>query len=711
MEIESLEQKNDSDEEILRIAKERFHLAEEAYNDVRQIALEDLEFSVGEQWPEEIRAERERDQRPCFTINRMPQQIRQVTNDQRQNRPAIKVSPVDDKADIETAKILQGIIRHIENDSNADVAYDTGFDGAVRKSFGFWRVITEYVSPRSFEQQIKIKAIRNAFSCYLDPSHKEPDGSDANWGFIFEDVPYEQFRAEYKKAKVSQRNEWQTFADQSPGWVTESTVRVAEYFYKDYQEIEIVLLSDGTVVEKSDLEKQFPDGLPEGIEIKDERTSTEPVIKWCKINGVDVLEKTDWLGRWIPLIPTYGDIIDVNGRVIYESLIRHAKDAQFLYNLWRTTEAETIGLAPKAPWVIAEGQVTEENQHIWATANSKAHAYLPYSPKSINGEMIGPPQRNAYEPPTQAITTAGMQASEDIKSTTGIFDAALGQQSNETSGIAIQRRAHQSQTSNFHFVDNLTRSIRHTGRILVDLIPKVYDTARVARIIGEEGQEEVVKINQYFQEQGHLKMYDLSAGTYDVTVDTGPSFATKRQEAVASMIDLSQTSPQLMQVAGDLIVKNMDWPGATEISERIKKTLPPGLAEDDKNGPPIPPQAQAVIQQLTQQNQQLVQELKAATDPLMQKKMELESKERIEFAKMDVDLRKELLKAGAPMSQAIMAAEIQNIGRREELVGMEIPIENPMNQNFNGAGPDQAAIPNEQQQSTGGFPPGPPMGV
>lgn len=703
---ESQEKQNNSKDEIKRVALERFKLAEEAYAESRDLALKDLKFGAGDQWPADMKATRKHEGRPCFTINRMPQHIRQVTNDQRQNRPSIKVSPVDDHADVETAKILQGIIRHIEYDSNADVAYDTGFDGAVRQGFGYLRILTEYVSPRSFEQQIKIKSIRNAFSVYLDPAHKEPDGSDANWGFIFEDVPKDQFKAEYKNAEICQSADWRSYGDEAPGWVSDTTVRVAEYFYKDYQEIDIVLLSDGVVIEKSKLDELFPDGvLPEGLEIKAERTSIEPVVKWCKFNGYEILEETDWLGKWIPIIPVYGDILDINGKVVFESLIRHAKDAQFLYNLWRTTEAEAIGLAPKAPWVIAEGQITEENEHIWETANSKAHAYLPYKPTSIGGTVIGAPQRNAYEPPVQAITGAGMQASEDIKSTTGQYDAALGARSNEVSGKAIERRTAQAQTSNFHFTDNLTRSIRHTGRQLIDLIPKVYDTARTIRIIGEEGDEQIVKINQVFEEKGQQKNFDLGLGKYDVAVETGPSFATKRQEAVTSMLDLSRTAPQLMQAAGDLMVKNMDWPGATEIAERLKKTLPPGLAEDDKNAPPIPPQIQAQMQAMSQQLEQLTQVANEQAEIIKTKTLELESKERIELAKLENAIALKQMDLAPQESMNIIAHELAEIHARLEMVG----INRPINADFNEA--SEPAEPQfQEQQPTGGLSPGNYMG-
>ncbi len=694
------EKSKSENEEILRIARERFKLAEEAEADIRRVALEDLEFRAGRQWPEAVRNDRDREDRPCLTINRIPQFIRQITNDQRQNRPAIKVSPVDDHADPETARILQGIIRHIEYNSNSDVALDTAFEGAVTKGFGYFRIVTDYVDPMSFEQEILIKRIRNSFSVYLDPNSKEPDGSDANWGFIFEDVPKDDFLAENKDSELASMADWGSIGHRIPGWASSTTVRIAEYFYKEFKAVTLVQLNTGETIDESEL----PEVLPLGVEIKNRRKSQKPVINWCKMNGIEILEETEWLGRWIPIIPVYGDEIDINGERTLEGVIRHAKDSQRMYNYWASSETETIALAPKAPFIIAEGQVAGYEK-IWKTANSRSHAYLPYKAVNVAGNMVAPPQRNVYEAPVQAITGARMQASEDLKATTGIYDSALGNRSNENSGIAIQRRNIQSQTSNFHFIDNLTRSIRHTGRILVDLIPKVYDSGRAARILGDDGEQEIIRINEVFTYKGEDKIFDLGKGKYDVAVDTGPSFATKRQEAAASMLDLSKAAPQLMQSAGDLLVKNMDWPGATEIAERLKKTLPPGLADENKDKPPLPPEVQAQMQQMNQMIEKLTEHLNAANDTLKTKSMELESKERIEFAKLEVQLQVEQMKLGAPQAMEAVLQELAHIHTRLELVGINKPIESEINE----AGPEQAAPYQEhpqQQQPTGGNPPG-----
>lgn len=700
---ESAKKTKNSDQDILSVARDRYKLAEEADSKIRSVALEDLEFRAGKQWPEDVKAERTLDKRPCLVINRTPQFIRQITNDQRQNRPSIKINPVDDKADVDTAKILQGIVRHVEYNSNADIAYDTSFEGAVIKGFGYYRILTRYLSPISFDQEIYIEPVYNDFSVSIDPSSKRPDGSDMGWGFITSDMPKDDYVAEYGESKLAGMDDWQSIGNSVPGWATGNTCRVAEYFYREWKKATIVQIRSGQVLEKSKLAEGFP---PE--DILNERESLIPVIHWCKINAVEVLEKKIWPGKWIPILPVYGDILDIDGERILEGVIRHAKDSQRMYNYWASTETETIALAPKSPWIAAEGQIPPEYANQWKTANQKNHSVLIYKPVSLAGVPVGAPQRNVYEAPVQSITNARMQASEDLKATTGIYDAALGNRSNENSGVAIQRRNAQSQTSNFHFIDNLSRTIKHGGRIILDLIPKIYDTARAIRITGEDGEEEVVRINELFNYQGKPRLFNIAetADLYDVTVETGPSYATKRQEAVASMLEMTRALPQAMGNALDLLIKNMDWPGAMEVAERVRKTLPPGLI-DDKDKAPVPPEVQAQMQQMGKLIEQLTAQLDGASQEIKSKSFELQSKERIAFAQMDVDMKKELLKANAPMSQALFAQELVDIQNRLNLLNMNQPIP----ESLNGAVPSQATAPVEQPQPTSGQSLGPTMGV
>lgn len=711
------------DEKLLEEARARFKLAEEAEAEIRREALDDLEFAAGKQWPEDVLSDRQRDGRPALVVNRIPQFIQQVTNDQRQNRPSIKVHAVDDVADPETAKIYQGLIRHIEYNSSADTAYDTAFDSAVRARFGFFRILTQYVSPLSFEQEIIIKRVRDRFSAYLDPHHVEPDGSDTNWGFVFEDISKDDFKSRYPNSELSAENEWETAHSQRPDWVKSDTVRIAEYFYKEFTEETLVQLEGGATLLAKDLKDAGVPGslregsvvtLPTGEQVRVARTRKSPVpsIKWCKLNGCEILEKTDWPGIYIPIIPVYGNEQVINGKRVLESLVTHAKDSQRMYNYWKSAETEAIALAPRAPF-IAPISAIRGFEAQWDTANRRNHAYLPYNPFDKNGQPIPPPQRSTIEPAVGAITQAAALAAEDLKATTGIYDAALGARSNETSGVAIARRNQQAQTSNFHFIDNLTRSLKHAGRILVDLIPKVYDTARAARIIGEDGEQKIVRINEEFQEGGETRGYFLSRGKYDVTVDVGPSYTSKRQEAAQSMIELSKSIPQLGQAAPDLIVKTFDFHGVQELADRLKKILPPGLADDPKNKKPLPPEVQAQMAQMGQMIEQMTAQLTDLKSEREQKLLEIQSKERIEMAKLENHATIEMAKLDAKDSIILLQSQIRELEARiNAAASLSYPSEEsqefapaePAGAEMSAAMGDAAAI-----DPTGGESPGTPM--
>jgi hypothetical protein len=668
-------------DKFLQTLKERFQRAAEAESSVRKEALEDLEFFSGKQWDDAIQRQRQTDGRPCLVINRLPQFVRQVTNEQRQNRPSIQVNPVDDGADVETAKIIQGLIRHIEYDSGADAAYDTAFFGAASFSFGYFRVTTEYSGPLSFEQDIKIKRIRNPFTVYYDPNAKEADFSDADWAFVVETMSKEAFKKAHPDAELSKMEDWTSVGD--TGWIEKDSVRVAEHFWREREPETLVLLEDGSTLLKAEW-----DELAQELGISDEqkasvvratRETEVTKVKWAKVNGLEVLEETDWSGQWIPIVKVVGDELDIDGKQVLKGIVRDAKEPQRQYNFMKSAATEAIALAPKAPFVIAEGQV-EGYERQWGQANTKSFAYLTYKPASANGQPMPPPQRMNAEPAIQAINQATMESADDLKAVTGIYDASLGAQGNETSGKAILARQQQAQGANYHYIDNLTRALRHCGRILLDLIPKIYDTPRVIRIIGEDGLPDKAAIGQQQQLtpqqmqrwQSFTRIYDLGLGKYDVTISTGPSYQSRRQEAVSSIIDLVKSFPPLMQTAGDILVKNMDWPGAQDIAKRLQAMLPPEIkqADGDDQNPQIPPEVQQHVAQMTAQNQQLTQQLQAAQNDLQNgisvKKLETDSRERIaageqRIRELELALETERVQIEAAKVQATIIAAQQKL--------------------------------------------------
>ncbi len=658
-----------SDEKFLALARERFQLAAEAEAEIREKSLEDLRFRAGEQWPDQIRNNRTLDGRPCLTINRMPQFIRQVTNEQRQNRPAIEISPVGDGADVETAEIIQGLVRNIEVRSDGEVAYDCAGESSTTIGFGYFRIITDFVDPTSFDQEIRIERILNPFTVYFDPSCQKPDYSDANWAFIVTEMGEREYREAYPDSELASLTEFTSIGDRAPTWVGKDgsgnwSIRIAEYFYVEKTKKKLVLLTTG----KTKFEDEIEEGIDEialGPDGKPVTRDTEVrAVKWAKINAVEKLEETDWLCEWIPIIPTLGDEFYLENKRYLTGMVRDARDPQRMYNYWNTAMTETIALAPRAPHIGAEGQF-EGHEKEWRQANVRNIPYLEYKPKSVGQELVPPPQRQQYEPPVQAIAAALVHADNDLKATMGIYDASLGAPGPERSGKAILARQQEGNTANMHYLDNLKRSIRHAGRIIVALIPKIYNKAQVVKIITPDLDTKLVQINQRFDEGGIEKLYDLTTGKYDVTVSVGPAVQTRRQEAVEALIELIKANPALAQIVSDVLVRNMDWPGAKEIADRLKKLLPPQL-QDQPEGTEeaIPPAVQAKLNALMEQHQQLVGEINRLIEERNTKAMELASRERIEAAKISAQLVITEAKIHAENAQAALMAEVQAIGRR-----------------------------------------------
>ena len=600
---------------ILAQARSRLDLAMSCYSESREDEVDDLKFYAGSpdncwQWPADVLATRGAVQgqtinaRPTLTINKLPQHVRQVTNDQRQNRPGAKVIPVDDKADVDVAEVFNGMIRHIEYISDADVAYDTACENQVAYGEGYIRLLTEYCDDNTFDQDIKIGRIRNSFSVYMDPTIQDPTGADAKWCFITEDVTKEDYERMYPDAAPITTLQSLGVGDQSiSNWLNEDTIRIADYYYVDYDPATLNLYPGNATA--------F-DGTPEDKELraiygkpKRSRESDRARVKYCKINGYEILEEREWAGKYIPVIRIVGNEFEVDGRLYVSGLVRNAKDAQRMYNYWVSQEAEMLALAPKAPFIGYGGQF-EGYEEKWKTANTQNWPYLEVNPDVTDGQGAVLPLPQRAQPPmaSSGLLQAKAGAAEDIKATTGQYNASLGMGSNERSGKAILARQREGDVGTYHYGDNLARGVRHVARQLVDLIPKIYDTQRIARIIGEDGETSMVKINpeqqepvnKIMNEQGIVleKIYNPGVGKYDVVAVTGPGYATKRQEALEAMAQLLQGNPQLWQVAGDLFVKNMDWPGAQEMSKRFAKTIDPKImADNDKS-----PELQAAEQQI-----------------------------------------------------------------------------------------------------------------
>ena len=624
-----------------------WRLVNDADSNNRAEALNDIKFAAGDQWPVEIQNSRNVEARPCLTINKIDAYIRQVTNQQRQQRPRLKVQAVNNLADYKVAQVIEGIMRHIEVNSNADTAYDTAFDYAVRMGWGYWRINTRYTSEDSFDQEIYIDTIDNPFTVYFDPNSVLPDGSDAERCLITTVLDKKIFREMYPNADDGASFTQRSTGDDTASWVTKEDIRLAEYFYIEREKAKLYLLSDGSR-HFADSNSFFERVEAAGLTVLDQRESFRKAVKWVKMTAMEIIEEKTWAGKYIPVVPCYGAQVIVDDKRKKYGLVRFAKDPQRMYNFWRTSMTESIALAPKAKWLLAEGQ-DEGHESEWALANIKSSPVLRYKQKDIDGAPAPVPQRLQPEPPPMGIMEAAGAISADLQMVLGILDPNQLPSGN-ISGKALAGQQNQVDLSNFHFYDNMTRSIRHTGKIILDLVPKIYDTQRVMRIIGSDGQPSMETINEQKTTDDGIQtvLNDVTVGEYDVVMDTGPGFMTKRQQAVDALMPL-MAKPELFNVAGDLVFRNMDFPGADVIADRLAAMNP--LAQIDEKSD-VPPQVQMELAQAKKTVQDMQNQM-AAMQLAMQQRADIEQ------VKQDSETKRELMRQTARAHNTELMAEVK----------------------------------------------------
>lgn len=668
----------DKNQDAFAKARERYEQAVSYWGEWRKAAREDREFFAGDQWLPADRNNREIQCRPILTINRLPVFARQIIGDARQNKPSIKIYPAED-GDAEIAEIYEGLIRNIEYVSSAPDAYDTAFESAVICGIGAWRVCTDYVSDDAFEQHILIERIREPLSITIDPNSERADFSDAEWLFYEYDLSKEEFKHKWPDADLS---DFAT-SDAMPGWLDRDSVRVAEYWFKERAKKTIYLLGDGTVTDKM---------IP-GLQVIRQRDVESVKVKRATMAGWTFLdEPQDWPGTMFPFAIVTGEEYRIKNKTDYRGIVRNAIDAQRMYNYWRTMETENIALAPKTPFLVADDQIEGLEQE-WNNLNTVPMPYVRYN---ANSQAPIPHQIQPPQIPT-AYANASAVCVDEIKSTTGLFNASLGEGGTESSGRAILARQREGDTATFLWVDNLNRAIRYTGKILVELIPKIYDSERIIRVLGPDASNEQVAINRVVGDGmgGTTIINDLSFGRYDVIVESGPSFATKRIEALNNMVEIARMNPAIMQVAGDLMVKAMDWEGAEEIAERLKLMLPPQIlaaekhGEDGEDGPQIPPEIQAQIQQ----GMHLIEQQKARIDELEDELEDKDEDRRLKQYEIDVKAEIEAAKIVAANPDASMIA-----AQAAQILAQQFMNQAASMQDVTESGEDEQESPEQPEQ-------------
>jgi len=625
------------EQDFIAAARKRFEAAASDEKALREEALTDLKYVAGDQWDPKIKQDRERAGRPALVFPRCHTFVQQVANEARQNKPQIKFAPDDDSADEDTAEVCEGLARWIQYSSDAQIAYETSVEYSAGGSFGYYRFLTE--ENDDGEQDLKIVPVLDPFAVYgiLVPSCF---GREPKFGFVIEDIPKDEFKDLYPKSAITLDAGFDDGGIKS-GWIGTDTVRVAEYWYCEQKDVE---------------GKRKP----------------QTVVHFCKMTWAEELpdSRTTWMGYCIPIIPVLGKQMIINGRPLLFSVVRPQRGAQQMINYSKTRIAETLSTAPISPYIVAAGQIKQGDKK-WDTMNTNVYPYLEYNLIDLQGKPAPPPQRQTFEPPIQAYSAFVAQEIDDMKATTGIFDASLGQKSNETSGQAIVRRQQQSNMTTMHYMDNLERAFKKGGLIMEDLFPKLYDTERMIRILGEDEAPKVVKINAPYDANGQTKHHKVGgegAGKYRAIVTMGRAFSTKRQESFDMMSQVLQGNPQLMPMIGDIMFRNSDMAGADQLAERFKKMLPPNLQDQDQSDPETQlHQAQGQLQQLTQAHQALNAYAQKLEQEKQGKVIETQGRVQIEQFKAQKEYELKALQITAQRDIAEITTKAQDLRERMKL--------------------------------------------
>ena len=616
--------KKDSDEKILQEAKENFAICEDWEGEFRKRFVEDLKFANadpdnGWQWDQSLQNNRADKRKPCLTINKTRQHNLQIINDAKQNKPGVNIRPVGDGATYEAAQVFEGVVRHIEYQSNAEQAYDNATVFQVEGGIGYWRIITDYISPDSFDQEIYIRRIKNPDAVYLDPSISESDGSDARFGFVFEDVPRKRFEAEYPDFKGDAGLD---VIGKGDNWCNKEEVKIAEYYRKRQKADKLCAYIDPITQQQVIVRKSVMDeGQKQAWElVKDEPTTSQrdvvnDEVEWFKIAGNKIIDRRPWPGKYIPIVRVIGEETVIEGKLDRKGHTRSMKDAQRMYNYWTSEATAQVALQTQTPYT-GPIEAFEGLETYWSKANIDDAAYLPYNGLSEDGKQIAPPQR--VQPPIMATAyIEGMRICENqLMMASGQYQSQFGQNENATSGKAINERQRQGDNATYHYIDNLAIGIKYTGKILIDLIPKIYDTPRVVRILAKDGTESAVQVDPSAQ-QAHQpttdpnqepdenqvvsSIFNPNVGRYEVESDTGPGYATRRQEAFNAMTQIASQDKGFLEKAGDLYWKAADFPMADELAERYANAIPPAIKG---NGPS--PEVQQMKGQLDQAHDAIV---------------------------------------------------------------------------------------------------------
>ena len=634
-----------SEKDIWEEARDRLKICTDSESDNRKRAKECIEFREGNQWDQEPSSSVSEDE-PELTVNLTDALVQRVENNIRQQRPRGKCHPVGDGADIEIAEILNGIGRHIETRSDAPVAYDQASSQSLDGGWGYFRLIAEFVDRKSFQKDLRILPIRNQFTVFIDPAAIMPSGSDQKWCLISVKMPRQEYKRRYPKAaNVSWSDS--SNGDMSLDWEDKETVRLAEYF-RLREKAETLYLFRGPDGQEF---TRYKSELPRGIDgkilpieqvqaliaerrlvIAGERESSKMQVEWFRLNGRKVVEREQLPGIYIPIFRVEGNVKDVDGKIIRRGMVQNLMDPARMVNYGNTAKIKRLGLAPKAPWVAAEGQLDGHPE--WDDANQKAYSVLTYKPvvlETSGGPVMPPPP--ARQQPTQieagfAEFVQGMQTNlMAVANMQG--EPGMDKQGEVVSGEAYRRRQYLSDQAHFQYYDKLTLAIAQCWRVMVSWVPVYYsEPGRIQRVIGEDSTPEMVTLNERVKDDQGVETVknDLSIGRYDVVMETGPGYDTKREEGAESLLSLlaiPALAEMVVKLGADLVFRSIDHPYMQELADRVMAANPEGLEK--------------IMEGLSGRAKNIVQALANEVQALQQKNQQLEGDLKLGLTKAHLE--------------------------------------------------------------------------
>lgn len=638
----------EKDNEIILEAKKRFKICEDWEAQARVYFDYDYKFANADsnnmyQWDNWVVGDRMELQRPCLTINKTMQHNLQIINDGKQNKPGVNIRPVGGDASFEAAQVFQEVTRHIEYISSAENVYDYASVFQVCAGWGYWRVTVEKITG-TFDKEIYIRRIKDPRNVYLDPNINEVDGSDAWFGFIFDDMPRDLYEAQYPKFKDVGNV---AFGNIEDSWLTKDHVRVAEYFRKSTEDDKLVYFILPETQEEigpirwSELDKDARDAFNEvkkaGGEYR-EQNELKETIEWYKLAGNQIIERETWLGKYIPIVRLVGTETVIDGIWDCKGHTRALLDPQRIYNINSSANVEFGALQTKSP-ITASPQAIEGFEDIYARANIDNLSILPWNEYDEEGRKLTPPQRLPAPQSSPAYVQQMEIAQNEMMMVSGQYQAQMGENENAKSGVAINARQRQGDRATYHFIDNQAAAIRYTGKILIDLIPKIYDTKRVLRIEAKDNTIMNVTIDPNAQQalekvpnEGEIPtdnsqeivslIFNPNVGIYAVQSDVGPSFATRRQEAFNALTQIAAQNEQFMGIAGDILWKVADFPEAQVLAQRWRKIIPKNITGDG-----IDPAIEETMQKAAQQIEMQLAEIARLNQDLENKNREISIKE------------------------------------------------------------------------------------